>query len=160
MVNATYYGPTSPKSHLSLSNQAWCLRSAQNLSFFQALMDVGTHRLHFLTEYSLSFIQQKKAVQWKCFCKCTNKGSGQESPRGFEDGRSGPVSAEQVCGLLLERLRDGCRGFTEVEEDQAALSHVWAGIGLRGNQISDLFSLTKFQLFAPTSNQRSVRVAP
>lgn len=44
------------------------------------------------------------------------------------------MSAQQIFGPLLKRLRDQWGRPAEVQEDQAALHDVWVGIQLRGSK--------------------------
>lgn len=54
----------------------------------------------------------------------------EEPLRCFLD-RTGHVSAQQVFGPLLERLRDKRRRLAEVQENQAAFHDIWVRIQLR-----------------------------
>lgn len=58
----------------------------------------------------------------------------EEPPRCFLDRRTGGVSAQQVFGPLLERLRHQRRRPAEVQQNQAAFHDIWVRIQLRGSQ--------------------------
>lgn len=44
------------------------------------------------------------------------------------------MSAQQILGPLLERLRDKRRRPAEVQENQAAFHDIWVRIKLRGSE--------------------------